>query len=212
MPLIVCPTPEEETVCGGEHEVIVDTLLLQVNVTVTLVLFHPAEFAAGEADAEMVGSACSRFTMAEAAAVFPATSVVVPDTGWLAPSLEIVVEVGQVAIPDNESLHVKLTVTGLISHPLAFGAGESLGITVGGVLSMLRLRQPGGDEFPCVSIALAQTAWLAPSELTSIGAGQILIGKEPPVQVKVTVTYVLFQPAALGAGEGDGMMVGGVAA
>jgi hypothetical protein len=77
---MTCPTPCVDTVCGGEHEAIGDTLLLQVNVTVTLVLFHPAELATGDTDAEIVGCACSRFTFAVAVAVLPATSVAVPDT------------------------------------------------------------------------------------------------------------------------------------
>ena len=77
--------PCEETVCAGEQELIAETLLLQVNETVTLVLFHPAELADGDADAVMVGSACSRFTVAVAVAVLPATSVVVPEMTWFAP-------------------------------------------------------------------------------------------------------------------------------
>ena len=56
--------PGPETVCDGEHELIGEALGLQANVTVTFVLFHPAELAAGDTDAEIVGSACSRFTFA----------------------------------------------------------------------------------------------------------------------------------------------------
>ena len=42
-----------------------ETLGVQVNETVTLVLFHPAEFAAGDADAEIVGGVSSRLTVSQ---------------------------------------------------------------------------------------------------------------------------------------------------
>jgi len=201
--------PWEETVCGGEHEAIAETLGLQVNVTVTLESFHPAVFGTGETDAEMVGFACSRFTLADAVAEFPAMSVAVPETGWFAPSVENRVEEGQVAIPDNESLQVKLTVTGLVSHPLEFGAGERFGITVGGVLSSL-ITTVAVPVAPAASVTVPLTGMVAPSVEMSCGEGQLVIGAPPGVQVKLTVTFVLFQPAELGPGEGVAMMVGGV--
>jgi len=42
-----------------------ETLGVQVNEIATLVLFHPAEFAAGEADAEIVGGVSSRLTVSQ---------------------------------------------------------------------------------------------------------------------------------------------------
>jgi hypothetical protein len=81
VPVITCPAPPVETVCDGVHEVIGEALLLQVNVTVTFVLFQPAELADGDTDAEILGSACSRFTLAAPVAVFPAMSVATPETG-----------------------------------------------------------------------------------------------------------------------------------
>jgi hypothetical protein len=42
------------------------------------------------------------------------------------------------------------------------------------------------------------------------GPGQLATGELPDVQVNVTVTFVLFQPLALGAGDADAAMVGGV--
>ena len=50
--------PWEETVCVGPQETIDETLLMQVNVTVTGVLFHPAELGDGDTDAEIVGRPC----------------------------------------------------------------------------------------------------------------------------------------------------------
>lgn len=188
---------------------IAEMLGLQVNVTVTLESFHPAVLGTGETDAEMVGFACSRFTLADAVAEFPATSVAVPETGWLAPSVENKVEDGQVATPDNESLHAKLTVTGLVSHPLEFGAGERFGITVGGVLSSL-ITTVAVAVAPAASVTVPLTGMLAPSVETTCVVGQLVIGAPPGVQVKLTVTLVLFQPAELGPGEGTAMMVGGV--
>lgn len=181
-----------------------------MNVTVTFILFQPAELAAGETDAEIVGRACSRFTFAEAVAVFPARSVAVPETAWFAPSLDIDEGEGQVAIPESESPHVKLTVTGAVSHPLEFGAGEIFGITVGGVLSTLR-RAEAVAVAPAASVTVPLTGMLAPSVETICGGGQAVIGAAPAagVQVKLTVTLVLFQPAALGCGATTARICGG---
>lgn len=46
--------------------------------------------------------------------------------------------------------------------------------------------------------------------MTVCGDGQVAIGAKPAVQVYVTVTGVVFQPFALGAGEADAIIVGGV--
>src|ERR1700678_3012303 len=60
VPVMIWPIPCDETTCAGEQEAIGERPLLQVNVTVTLVLFHPAELAVGDTEAVMVGSASSR--------------------------------------------------------------------------------------------------------------------------------------------------------
>jgi hypothetical protein len=62
---MTCPTPWEETVWVGEQDVVDDTLGVQTNETVTFVLFHPAAFAAGEADAVIVGGVSSRLTVSQ---------------------------------------------------------------------------------------------------------------------------------------------------
>jgi hypothetical protein len=51
----------------------------QVKVTVTLEMFHPAAFGAGDADAVMVGGVLSRLTVTEAAEVLPALSTAAPE-------------------------------------------------------------------------------------------------------------------------------------
>ena len=56
------------------------------------------------------------------------------------------------------------------------------------------------------SVAVLETSWLAPSVVVVTGAGQVT-GVMPPAQVKVVVTFVLFQPAGLGDGLGVAEMV-----
>ena len=63
---------------------------------------------------------------------------------------------------------------------------------------------------PSVSVAVPVIARFTPSEETTCGGGQVAIGALPALQVKVTTTLVLFQPLALGAGEAEVVMVGGV--
>jgi hypothetical protein len=123
--------------------------------------------------------------------------------------VEITVDEGQVAIPDSESLQVKLTVTGAVSHPLAFGAGEIFGIIVGGVLSSL-ITTVAVAVAPAASVTVPLTGMFDPCVVTTVGEGQLVIGAPPGVQVKLTVTGLLFQPAEFGEGATRGVMVGGV--
>src|SRR5262249_14821323 len=87
------------------------------------------------------GGVLSRLTVAVAAAVFPAISVALPLTTWLAPSA--VTATGAVTDPTPERLSVawKLTVTLELFHPFAFGAGLSTGVKLGGVLSILSVTE-----------------------------------------------------------------------
>src|ERR1041385_7288786 len=57
-------------------------------------------------------------------------------------------------------------------------------------------------ELPTASVAVPVIIWFAPSVLTVCGPGQET-GGAPPVQTKLTVTGVLFHPAAFGAGATD---------
>ena len=83
---------------------------VQMKFTVTLLVFHPAEFGAGEVLALSVGSttACM-FTVTLVEAELPALSVAVPLTG-VEPIVVIITGDGHVAIPDNASVQVKVTV------------------------------------------------------------------------------------------------------
>jgi hypothetical protein len=123
--------------------------------------------------------------------------------------LEITVEEGQVATPDNESLQVKLTVTGAVSHPLEFGAGERFGIIVGGVLSSL-ITTVAVAVAPAASVTVPITGMLDPCVVTTVGDGHVTIGAPPGEQVKLTVTGLLFHPPEFGCGATSGVMVGGV--
>jgi hypothetical protein len=62
---MICPIPWDETVWFCEQDVIDETLGVQLNETVTGLLFHPAEFADGDAEAEIAGGVSSRLTVSQ---------------------------------------------------------------------------------------------------------------------------------------------------
>src|SRR5213593_3517603 len=76
------------------------------------------------------------------APVLPATSVAVPPTYWLAPSVASVLSAGQppTAMPDSASEQVKWTPTGPLYHPSAFGLVIAAPVMLGAMLSILRVR------------------------------------------------------------------------
>ena len=67
----------------------------------------------------------------------PALSVQEPDTDWLAPCVLTVVGGEQLAMPEVESIPVKVTVTEELFHPYVSGIGASVPPTTGGVVSRL---------------------------------------------------------------------------
>jgi hypothetical protein len=137
VPVITWPAPSVLTVFGGEQLVMAETAAVQVKFTVTLVLFHPAVFADGVADAVMEGRLNSIFIVGVVTvAVFPALSVTVPETVWFVAVAERITGGGQVATPDNESAQVKFTVTFVVFHPAEFAAGVGVATIVGAVSSM----------------------------------------------------------------------------
>src|SRR5579859_1668805 len=102
-------------------------------------------------------------------------------------------------MPLPESEQVKFTVTGALFHPAAFGAGTTLAVTTGAVLSMSRVIVVV-LVLPAASLTVPESCWFAPSVDTSTGAGQVAIPPIPPRQVKLTTTLPLFHPALFGAG------------
>src|SRR5947209_4941412 len=121
----------------------------------------------------------------------------------------MVVAARQEATPDNPSEQVKLAVTLLLFQLAALGAGESVVVTAGGVLSILRLRELLA-VFPALSVAVPEIVCFAPSVLTVVAAGQVATPDRLSEQVKDTVTLLLFQPAAFAAGLAVALIVGAV--
>jgi len=110
------------------------------------------------------------------------------------------------AIPEraSEAVPVSCTVAVLTVELLA---GEAM-VNDGGVLSILRETEVLA-LLPALSVAVPLTTWLAPSVVTVTGAGHVATPEELSVQVNVTVTFVLFHPAALDAGETWAVITGG---
>lgn len=178
-----------------------------VPVTLTGEMLTDEPFA-GEVIA-MLGAVLSRLTVSVADAVLPARSAAVPLTSWFAPSVVTVIGAGQLATPEVLSTQVKLTVTSLWFQPARLGWGVIVGDNVGGVLSMLSVTEVLA-VFPARSTAVPETTWFAVSVLTVIGAGQLATPDSLSEQAKLTVTSLLCQPAALGAGFTTAAIVGGV--
>ena len=61
---------------------------------------------------------------------------------------------------------------------------------------------------PTASVAVPLMIWFAPSVVIVCDGGQKLSGA-PPVQTNVTVTGVLFHPAAFGAGATEATICSG---
>src|SRR5207244_2218374 len=98
---------------------------------VTLELFHPAPFGGDDKVAVVLGRAVSMLmSLTVREAPLPARSVQVPVTDCPAPWVETVVGAGGLpaARPDPPSEHWKLTVTGVLFQPAAFGAGVRVAV------------------------------------------------------------------------------------
>src|SRR5262245_61502620 len=64
-------------------------------------------------------------------------------------------------------------------------------------------------EFPALSVAVPLMDWPAPSVDTITGEGHVAMPAPLSVQVNVTVTLVLFQPAVFGDGAAVAVITGG---
>jgi len=123
----------------------------------------------------------------------------VPVTIWSAPSVVSATAVLQDAIPLSGSEHPKLTVAPELFQPAASGGGAMVPEITGGVLSRLTVTEVVA-LFPALSVTVPDTTWCAPSFVSKTGEGQDATPLVLSKQVKLTVTFVLFQPAAFGAG------------
>src|SRR5205807_2505674 len=143
-------------------------------LAVTLWLFQPYEFAAGERLPVMTGFALSMLmsVTVTASAPLPALSVQPPVfvTDWCVPSaVTVAPSTVSLASPDKASAHVNETVTFSLFQPVAFAAGERLPAIAGLVLSMLM--PPTVAELALLPALSAQpplfvTDWSLPSALT----------------------------------------------
>src|SRR5262249_26828864 len=109
------------------------------------------------------------------------------------------------ATPESESVTVPVTVT-LDPLTVAPLTGE-LTVTTGGVLSTFKVTVANA-VLPARSTAVPVMTCPEPSVVTTIGAVQLATPDVASSHVKLTVTLVLFQEAALAAGDAVAVMVG----
>ncbi len=128
--------PSVETGIGAGQDTTPLNASEQLNVIVRFELFHPAALGAGLTFAKMLGGVMSIFTVTEADALFPALSLAVPVTSWPGVSFDTFTGAGQEATPLLASEHVKVTVTGELFHPAAFGEGVIVAVMMGGTVSL----------------------------------------------------------------------------
>src|SRR5207302_10115568 len=117
------------------------------------------------------------------------------------------------ASPDKASVALNETVTFELFHPLVLAEGDWTAVITGGVLSILT----EGDLKVALLSALSVTVTVSltddPSAANNNGLDTELDATPDRLSagVKLNVTFVLFQPAAFGAGEGvPNATVGGV--
>lgn len=211
-----CPAPSAESTlsAGGLPAASPESASEHAKLAVTSVLFQPKAFAAGERLPVIVGAVLSIWIppAVAGAPVFPALSVHSPDADWPAPSEARTTGAAQVCTPDSPSLPVNDTVTSVLFHPLALGDGEADADALGGVLSMWIPPTVVEPELPAWSEQEPAADWLAPSVVT-ITSAEVVPAAGPEsasLQLKLTVTSVLFQPKPFAAGDGVPVTVGGV--
>src|SRR5437016_5873400 len=125
------------------------------------------------------------------------------------PSVVTVCGAGQPAIPDVASLQVKVIVGFVLFQPAALGAGDTVAVMAGAVLSRVMIAETLA-VFPAMSVACLVIAWLPPLALTSTRLGQTAAPEPASLHENVTVTSELFQPAALAGGIAVAEIPGGV--
>ena len=125
-----------------------------MKLAVTAPSFQPKELPLGLLEPVTLGGVRSMLMpLMLAVATLPALSVQVPVADCPAPWLLSVVGPLTEAAPDSESEHAKVTVTGLLFQPLAFGPGLAEPVTVGLVLSIFTVTVTE-DELPAPFVAV----------------------------------------------------------
>src|SRR6266516_4906786 len=171
---------------------------------VTSPLYQPSALAAVVGVPVRLGAVLSMLMpVTEPLAELSALSTAEPFTDWFAPSVETTTlpPPVQVLTPDRASTQVTVTVTPGLFQPAALGAGAQLPLMVGFVLSSFTSTEPL-PVLPSLSVAVAVLVTPPVSELTVsvAGLGPVPTPEPESVADHVTVTLLLFQPAALRAG------------
>src|ERR1051326_4138058 len=106
------------------------------------------------------------------------------------------------AMPERLSVHVKETVTAVLFHPLAFANGVRVPVISGAVLSIFTDGELNVAELPALSVTVIEAEMPAPSAVSMRGLAEEVVStpESPSLVVKGTLTFVLFQPAALARG------------
>src|ERR1700690_312350 len=91
--------------------------------------------------------------------LLPAPSFAVPVTDWPAPWTSVTGVVGQVATPETASEQVKLTVTGVLFQPAAFGAGVFVTPITAPRSSMITASAPVA-LLPALSVEMHEMPWM----------------------------------------------------
>ena len=102
------------------------------------------------------GGAVSTFNETEPDAVAPAKSVTVPETSKFVPLRVTCCGAGHCAIGATGPLQTKLTVGGVLFHPLLFGAGEAEATIVGRVVEIFTVTC-AVSVLPAASVTVADT-------------------------------------------------------
>ena len=185
---------------------------LPVQLIVTWWLYQPFESGLRAGAAELAtGGVESYLSAKEVEAELPAWSVQFTPGAALALSGPLyVVESGQLASPERESLPFQVTVTGLLYQPFVFAGRSALGLSTGGVESYLSGTEVEA-ELPAWSVQVTPGAALALSgPLYVVELGQLAIPEVASLPCQLTVTELLYQPFAFGFRSGLGANTGGV--
>ncbi len=210
VPETFVPAVSAVRVLGAVHEAtpLGPTSPADAKFTVTSVLFQPAALAGGVLDpVGAFGALLSSFTVTSVLAlVLPALSVQVPETTVDAVSVVRVVGAVHEAMPLSASVDgVNETVTLALFQPAAFGAGtcDAAGAS-GAVLSIFTVTSVAPLTLPAVSVHVPETT-VPPTNVSAVRVVGAVheatpLGPTSPADTKLTVTSVLFQPAALAGG------------
>src|ERR1700756_3257990 len=166
----------------------------QTNETVTGALYQLLALAGRSGAPMMVGGVVSMLIpLTVVPAEFPATSLAVPEAIWFVPSPDSVIGDVQLAIPDCcprgpfagfGSLQVNVRVTGALYQLLPLAARSGAPVTVGEVLSILKLVEVNCATFNAKSVTVTTPVTSLPSVVRVIEPGRegapLLLVNEPP--------------------------------